>query len=67
MQEEGDLVVTALEGRNGFELEVADSGAGIPEADRTKLFEPFFTTKSEGTGLGLSIVYRVAEVHGGDV
>jgi signal transduction histidine kinase len=67
MPDGGRLVVTSFIGRNGLELEVADSGPGLSDEARRRAFEPFFTTKSGGTGLGLAIVYRIAEVHGGDV
>ncbi|TWU00338.1 Sporulation kinase A [Botrimarina colliarenosi] len=63
----GDLVVTACEGLDGFELEIADSGPGIHDGDEGRLFEPFFSTKETGTGLGLSVVAHVAEAHGGAV
>ena len=48
---------------------VADSGPGVPEADRARIFDPFFTTKAPGlgTGLGLAIVQRVIEDHRGTV
>jgi two-component system, NtrC family, nitrogen regulation sensor histidine kinase NtrY len=46
---------------------VADTGSGVPEADRERLFEPYFSTKRKGTGLGLAIVRRIAQDHGGDV
>ena len=67
MPQGGSLTVgTAL--RGGFaEISVQDTGAGIPEAIRSRIFDPFFTTKPHGTGLGLSIVYSIMEAHGGKV
>lgn len=61
----GELVVTSYERRGGLELEVADSGPGVPIENMPRLFDPFFTTKPTGTGLGLSIVNRIVEAHGG--
>ncbi len=63
----GELFVTAVDCGKRLELEVADSGPGIPEEIGPRIFEPFFTTKSEGTGLGLAIVSRIAEAHGGRI
>jgi signal transduction histidine kinase len=67
MPKGGELVVTSFEGREGFELEIADSGPGLSDEQLKKVFDPFYTTKSSGTGLGLSIVQRIAEAHGGRV
>lgn len=67
MPDGGELVVTSWRGPRGFEIEVADSGAGVPTEVAERLFEPFFTTKREGTGLGLAIVQRIAEAHAGSV
>jgi signal transduction histidine kinase len=50
-------------------IDVADTGAGIPEYLLPRVFEPFFTTKpvGQGTGLGLSISQRIITRLGGDV
>ena len=61
----GELVITACQTRLGLEIEVADSGPGVPLPLAERLFEPFFTTKGGGTGLGLAIVERIAAAHGG--
>jgi signal transduction histidine kinase len=61
----GDLAITACQTCTGLEIEIADSGPGVPAAIVDRLFEPFFTTKGSGTGLGLAIVERIAAAHGG--
>ncbi len=47
------------------EIELADTGAGVPEDIADRLYNPFFTTKPEGTGMGLSISRKIVESHGG--
>lgn len=50
------------------EIDVSDTGPGIPPSIRATLFEPFVTHgKSKGTGLGLAITRRVVEQHGGSI
>jgi len=46
---------------------VADSGPGIPEADRERVFKPGYSSKERGTGFGLSIVDEIANAHGWEV
>ncbi|HSJ07791.1 MAG TPA: HAMP domain-containing sensor histidine kinase [Longimicrobiales bacterium] len=48
-------------------LEVADNGAGIPEAEVEKVLLPFYSTKPAGTGLGLPLVARVVAAHQGRI
>ncbi|HCX89225.1 MAG TPA: PAS domain-containing sensor histidine kinase, partial [Deltaproteobacteria bacterium] len=46
-------------------VEIADTGCGIPQKERSRLFEPYFSTKRSGTGLGLSIVNTIVSDHNG--
>ena len=50
-----------------LQLDVEDSGPGIPEALYEKVIDPFFTTKALGksTGLGLSMSQRIIALHDG--
>src|SRR5439155_2011207 len=50
-----------------IQVEITDSGPGIPAEIQRRVFEPFFTTKpaGEGTGLGLSLCRNLIEQHGG--
>jgi two-component system NtrC family sensor kinase len=47
------------------QLEVRDTGIGIPEDVRESVFNPFFSTKDKGTGLGLTIAHQIITEHGG--
>ncbi len=52
-----------------FEINIADSGKGIPRDLLPRIFEPFFTTKDQGkgTGLGLAAVYGAIQNHNGAI
>jgi PAS domain S-box-containing protein len=49
------------------QLDVSDTGSGIPPELHARIFEPLQTTKPGGTGLGLYIVQEVVAAHGGHV
>jgi two-component system NtrC family sensor kinase len=54
-------------GENGrfLQVEIRDTGIGIPEENLQHIFDPFFTNKDEGSGLGLSISHQIVQEHGG--
>jgi C4-dicarboxylate-specific signal transduction histidine kinase len=49
------------------EITVADTGAGVVEAELGRMFEPFVSSKAEGLGMGLSINRSIVEAHGGRI
>ncbi|MBD3169434.1 MAG: hypothetical protein GF307_08115 [candidate division Zixibacteria bacterium] len=49
------------------ELQVTDTGPGIPEDLKNKIFQPYVSGKKSGTGLGLAIVARIIEDAGGTI
>jgi signal transduction histidine kinase len=69
---DGTGTLTIRTGRAGdlVQVEICDTGPGIPDALVGRIFEPFFTTKpvGQGTGLGLDISWRiVVNKHHGDL
>jgi signal transduction histidine kinase len=52
---------------NRVEVRFADTGVGIPAEHLSKIFDLYFTTKDHGTGIGLSMVYRIIQLHDGEV
>jgi two-component system OmpR family sensor kinase/two-component system sensor histidine kinase QseC len=66
----GRVQVLCRETEDGAILEVADSGAGIPAADRARVFDRFYrinTSQQSGSGLGLAIVKAIASRHGAEI
>ncbi|SFR96547.1 sensor histidine kinase [Sphingomonas jatrophae] len=66
---EGGEIVIRAKADGQAQIEIADRGPGIAEAERERVFERFYrgqeTSAVRGTGLGLSLVAAVAALHGG--
>jgi signal transduction histidine kinase/HAMP domain-containing protein len=67
MPEGGDLKVTFRAMAGAVELEISDSGVGIPPQEEKKIFSLFYTTKPGGTGVGLAMVFRIVQLHNGTI
>jgi signal transduction histidine kinase len=70
MNGDGTLTVRTSRVGDSIQVEIGDTGPGIPDEIVGRIFEPFFTTKpvGEGTGLGLDISWRiVVNKHHGDL
>jgi PAS domain S-box-containing protein len=65
----GTVRVTVRSRGKRAEIDVVDSGPGIPAEVLPRIFEPFFTTKPEGqgTGLGLAICHGIVQSHHGTI
>ncbi len=67
---EGIITVRVMEMDDRIQVEVMDTGVGIPPQDLPRIFEDFFRASNvdkKGTGLGLSISKRIVEAHGGRI
>lgn len=69
--EGGHVSLSAKTTREGVQIQVADTGIGIPREHLPHIFERFYkvdrSRRDVGTGLGLAITRRLAEAHGGDI
>lgn len=66
---EKELTVRMRGSPDEVEIDVADTGAGIPAEILPQIFEPFFSTKEaeNRVGLGLAVVYGIVKRHGGQI
>jgi two-component system, NtrC family, sensor kinase len=71
--EKGSIVVTTrsvakMNGGPGFvQVEISDTGVGIPDEELEKIFTPFYTTRAKGSGLGLAISHQIIQEHEGTI
>src|SRR5258708_13066571 len=70
---EGSVTVTLQSTTQAVELQVCDTGVGIPEEHRERVFERFHRVEGthartyEGTGIGLAFGQELVSLHGGDL
>ncbi|MTV81734.1 HAMP domain-containing sensor histidine kinase [Secundilactobacillus folii] len=71
--EHGTVSVKATKVRDNLQLEVADTGAGVPDDEKGKIFDRFYRTdksrnsKTGGNGLGLAIAQWIVSQHHGKI
>ena len=62
-------VVKTSKGNNDpiVNVNISDTGAGIPDEIKKRLFEPFVSLNTKGTGLGLAITKKIVIAHNGEI
>ena len=64
----GRLRIAASSRSDGrVDVTFEDTGVGIAPEDLEKIFNLYFTTKEHGSGIGLSMVYRIVQLHDGEI
>ena len=67
MPEGGALNISTALHNGSLELSVRDEGVGIPRENREKVFNLYYTTKENGSGIGLATVFKVVQLHNGEI
>ena len=68
MPQGGSLrLVSGPASRQRVEIRIEDTGVGIAPEHLSRIFDLYFTTKERGTGIGLSMVYRIIQMHDGEI
>jgi signal transduction histidine kinase len=63
----GILSIRAAIQDRELQVEVGDTGPGIPADIQASVFKPYFSTKSQGTGMGLALTEKLVGQHGGRI
>ncbi len=48
-------------------LDIEDTGAGMTPEQMERMFNLYYTTRAGGSGIGLSMVYRIVQLHDGEI
>ncbi|MDD4875673.1 MAG: ATP-binding protein [Dehalococcoidales bacterium] len=65
MPEKGNLTISSGKNSKFLEVEISDTGCGIPEEAAGKIFDPLYTMKAKGIGLGLAVCKSIIDRHQG--
>ncbi len=61
------LRITSHVSDGTIEVQIADTGKGIPKDKIKNIFDPFFTSKTSGPGVGLTLALKIIQEHRGSV
>jgi two-component system sensor histidine kinase HydH len=63
----GELMVRTVRDGQSAQIQISDTGKGIPADRISRIFEPYQSSRPDGTGLGLATVKRIIEAHKGNI
>lgn len=63
MANEGVITLIINEKNGQVEIDIKDTGCGVPKSNQKTIFQPGFSTKKRGWGLGLSLAKRIVEIY----
>ncbi|MFC2008029.1 nitrogen regulation protein NR(II), partial [Chloroflexota bacterium] len=63
----GKLIIDSRQQNDFIELDITDTGEGIPAENMNKIFDPLYTMKAKGIGLGLAVCKTIIERHAGHI
>ena len=67
MPQGGELKFQSSVKDDTAEIQVSDTGTGIPPELRDKIFRLYFSTKNKGSGIGLAMTFRIVQLHDGTI
>ena len=67
MENGGELMIRTSRNKKYLQIDITDTGLGIPKDLVDKIFQVYFSTKKTGTGLGLPTTKRIIEEHKGTI
>ena len=67
MPQGGELTIASQRRSGALEISIRDTGVGIPPQDREKVFNLYYTTKENGNGIGLATVFKIVQLHNGEI
>ena len=63
----GKLVVRTSADDRSIQVMIQDEGIGISPENRDKIFNLYYTTKENGNGIGLATVFKIVQLHNGEI
>ncbi len=63
MANKGTISLKIIEKNGQVEIDIKDTGCGVPKSNQKTIFQPGFSTKKRGWGLGLSLAKRIVEIY----